>query len=209
MRVALADDHLVVREGVRLLLEDVADLEIVGEASDGNELLDLLAHVQVDVVILDLRMPGSDGFDALSRIRTASPDTKTVVLSMYDDPTYIRRAIELGASAYLLKNAQREELVKAIEEAAAGRAYIQRDLLPAILDEAIERPEHRVTKPLTEYQLSVLRLVADGIETSVIATELETTESVIKNDLKGIFRELNAKTRSQAVAEAFRRGLLS
>ncbi len=208
MRIALADDHLVVREGIRLLLQDVEGVEIVGEAADGNQLLDLLAHHQVDVVILDLRMPGADGFEALERIRRTNPTVRTVVLSMFDDPTYVRRAIELGASAYLLKNVQRSELLAALKAATTGGAYVQRELIPMIVGEAIARPGTRTTVIMSEYQSKVLKMVADGKDTRTIANALESSENAVKAALHEIFREMGVRTRSQAVAEGFRRGLL-
>lgn len=208
MRIALADDHLVVREGIRLLLQDVEGVEIVGEAADANQLLDLLAHHQVDVVILDLRMPGADGFEALERIRRTNPTVRTVVLSMFDDPTYVRRAIELGASAYLLKNVERSELLAALKAATTGGAYVQRELIPMIVGEAIARPGTRTTVIMSEYQSRVLKMVADGKDTRTIARELESSENAVKTALHEIFRAMGVRTRSQAVAEGFRRGLL-
>lgn len=208
MKVALADDHLVVREGIRLLLHDVEWVEIVGEAADGNQLLDLLAHHDVDVVILDLRMPGADGFEALDRIRRTKPTTKMVVLSMFDDPTYVRRAIELGASGYLLKNVERPELLAALRAAATGGAYVQHELVPLVVGEAIARPGARTTVTLSQDQLLVLKLVANGMDTRAIALELGSSDNSVKATFREIFRQMGVRTRSQAVAEAFRRGLL-
>ncbi len=208
MRIALADDHLVVREGIRLLLQDVAGVEIVGEAADANQLLDLLTQHQVDVVILDLRMPGADGFEALERIRRTNPTVRTVVLSMFDDPTYVRRAIELGASAYLLKNVERSELLAALKAATTGGAYVQRELIPMLVGEAIARPGTRTTAIMSEYQSKVLKMVTAGKDTRTIANQLESSENAVKTALHEIFREMGVRTRSQAVAEGFRRGLL-
>ena len=126
MRVVIADDHRIVREGLRFMLSDHPDVEIVAEAANGEELLETLATVKADIVLLDLRMPGITGLEALDRISVDHPRTKVIILSMHDDPGYVRRAVELGASGYLLKNTGRDELLRALKavQEEIGRAHV-------------------------------------------------------------------------------------
>ena len=135
MKVAITDDHRVVREGIRYMLSDAPDIEVVAEASSGTELLALLADTQIDVVLMDVRMPEMSGLAALERVRELEPNARVLMLSMHDQPGYVKRAIELGAAGYVLKNIGRAELITALEVAAAGGTYIPPDLMePLVAD---------------------------------------------------------------------------
>ena len=206
MRVVLTDDHKVVRDGIRWMLSGEADIEIVGEAESGEELLDLLATTPADIVLLDVRMPGMSGLDALAAIASEAPDVKAIVLSMHDEPAYVRRAIELGAAGYLLKNADRTVLLDALRSVEAGHAYVQSDLTNTLLRTISGRNHAAVA--LSPREVEVLSLVSQGLENKQVATELGISEATVKTHLKGIFARLDCSSRAEAVATALRLGII-
>lgn len=208
MRVVIADDHRIVREGIGLMLADTDDVEIVGEAEDGAALLALLEETLVDVVLLDVRMPGLSGLEVLERLADIAPDTKVVVLSMHDEPGYVARAIELGASGYLLKNTSREELIRALRLVAAGGSYLQGELAGALVDRISGRAEGASITPLSPRAMDVLRLLALGYENKQIARELGISIATVKTHLKALYSQLEVSGRAEAVAVALRLGLI-
>lgn len=204
MRVVLADDHAVVRNGLRWMLEPVEDIDVVGEAADGRELLDLLPGVDADVVLLDIRMPGAGGLDVLPEILGANPDLRVVILSMHDEPGYITTAIERGASGYLLKSAGLEEVIAALRAVTGGGSYVQAELVPHVMGAVVGD----TSSALSDREQQVLRLVADGTATRHIASVLGVSEATVKTDLSAIFDALGVSTRAEAVAKALRSGLI-
>lgn len=208
LRLVLADDHKVVRDGLRWMLAEESGVEVVGEAAHGGELLDLLEERPVDVVLLDLRMPEVGGLEALAELRLRFPWVRVVVLTMHDEPGYLRRAIELGASGYLLKSADRGELLQALETVAAGEAYVQRELTGLILDEVAGRPGWGPVPSLSRREMEVLRLVAAGCDNKEIGRRLEIAQATVKSHLKAVFNQLGARGRAEAVAVALRLGII-
>lgn len=206
MRVVLTDDHKVVRDGLRWMLSGEDDVEIVGEAASGEQLIALLATTATDVVLLDVRMPGMSGLDALAVIGKEAPDVKVIVLSMHDEPAYVRRAVELGAAGYLLKNADREVILDALRAVHAGHAYVQSDLTGTLLN-SISGKERTATV-LSPRELEVLSLVSQGFENKQIATSLGISEATVKTHLKGVFARLDVSSRAEAVATGLRLGLI-
>jgi DNA-binding NarL/FixJ family response regulator len=204
MKVILTDDHKVVRDGLRWMLSGEEDVEVVGEAASGEQLLDLLSATTADVVLLDVRMPGMGGLDALAEIARRVPEVKVIILSMHDEPAYVRRAIELGAAGYLLKNANREEILEALRAVHAGRAYVQNDLTGTLLS-TISGKERSVLSPR---ELEILSLVSQGLENKQIATALGISEATVKTHLKGVFTRLEVSSRAEAVATGLRLGLI-
>lgn len=204
MRIVLADDHRIVRSGLRWVLESEDDFEVVGEAEDGASLLTVLDEVEADVVLLDIRMPGVGGLDVLARLRAEHPDTRVVILSMHDEPLFIRTAIERGASAYLLKSAGTAELTRALRLVAEGKSYVQSSLAGQVLAEVVEP----TAEPPSRRGLEVLRMVADGRSTAEIAEEIELSEATVKSILQQVFERLDVSSRAEAVAAAIRRGLI-
>lgn len=202
----MTDDHKVVRDGLRWMLSGEEDVEIVGEAESGEMLIDLLASTQADVVLLDVRMPGMGGLDALAVITAQNPDVSVIVLSMHDEPAYVRRAIESGAAGYLLKNANRAEILEALRSVHAGRAYVQAQLTGTLLNTISGR--ERVASTLSPRELEVLSLVSQGFENKQIATELGISEATVKTHLKGVFVRLEASSRAEAVAIGLRLGII-
>ncbi len=206
IRIIIADDHRVVREGLRWMLDGESEIEVVGEASDGDELLELVASVPADVVLLDVSMPGMGGLDALEQLSSSAPQVRVVMLSMHDKPVYVRRAVELGAAGYLLKSAGRDELMRALVAVAAGNAYIQGEVTGPLL-EAVASTEPDEGK-LSPRELEVLALVAAGKENKQVARELELSEATVKSYLKSAYERLGVSGRAEAVAVALRRGLI-
>jgi DNA-binding NarL/FixJ family response regulator len=208
VRVVIADDHRIVREGVRWMLQDEPDIEVVGEAQDGEALLDLLARETPDVVLLDVRMPGLGGLEALERMERSSHSPRVIVLSMLGEPGYVRRAIELGAAGYLLKSTTREELVNALRTVADGHGYVQGEVSGTLLAYVTEQPACDELAQLTPRELDVIKLTAEGLANKQIARHLRISEATVKTHLKDIFERLGVSNRAEAVATAMRLGMI-
>jgi DNA-binding NarL/FixJ family response regulator len=206
VRIVIADDHRVVREGITYMLSEEPDIEIVGDAAGGEELLDLLDDQPVDVVLLDVRMPGMSGFEVLERIGSDMPQVRVLMLSMHDQPGYVRRAVELGAAGYLLKSSGREELLRAIRTVADGGVYLQGELMePLVADvTGTSGPPGRISPR----ERQVLQLIANGYENKQVATELGLSEATVKSYLRGIFERLEVTSRAEAVAVGLRLGVI-
>lgn len=208
IRVVIADDHRIVREGLALMLSDLDDIEIVGEAEDGASLLELLAEVEADVALLDVRMPGMGGLEALPKLGEAHPDLKVIILSMHDEPAYVAKAVELGANAYLLKNTDREELLRALHLVVKGKAYLQAELTGALVERLAGDSDRADTPSISPRVAEVLRLLALGYENKQIATDLGIAEATVKTYLRTLYEELDVRNRAEAVAVALRLGLI-
>ncbi|GMQ84757.1 MAG: response regulator transcription factor [Acidimicrobiia bacterium] len=206
MRIVLADDHRVVREGIRYMLSDEPDVEIVGEAETGDELLGLIESEPVDVVLLDVRMPGMSGFDALERLVEIAPQVRVLMLSMHDQPAYVRRAMELGAAGYVLKSAGRDELLSALRVVAEDGTYLPSELMEPLIAGVAGRKGRN--GKLSPRESQVLRLVADGLENKQIAVELALSEATVKTYLRGVFERLEVSSRAEAVAVGIRLGVI-
>jgi NarL family two-component system response regulator YdfI len=206
MRIILADDHKIVREGLRWMLSDEDDVEIVGEADSGEALLKLVDRVDADIVLLDVRMPGMSGLDALEILSERVPDLKVIILSMHGEPAYVRRAVELGAAGYLLKSSDRDELLGALAAVAAGKAYIQGEVTETLM-KTISGQEAGASL-LSPRETEILVLVSRGLENKQIATELGISEATVKTHLKGVFNRLDVSSRAEAAAVGLRLGLI-
>lgn len=207
IRVLIVDDHPVVRDGLRSILETAPNLTLVGEATNGAEGVRLAAELLPDVVLMDLRMPGLDGIGAIEQIKASRPEVAIVILTTYDDDELILRGLRAGARGYLLKDAGREVLLDAIRAAHSGELLLPRDIatrLVARLDEA--RPTRG--EELSRRELEVLALIAQGAPNKQIARQLKIAERTVKAHVTSVFRKLAVDTRAQAVAVALRRGLL-
>lgn len=206
MRIVIADDHWTVRDGLKWMLSGVPDIEVVGEAADGSELLELLAETDADIVLLDVNMPGMGGLDALEALQGRSPSLGVIVLSMHDKAVYVKRAIELGANGYLLKSAGRDELLRAIGVVAEGGSYVQGELTDVILEGATAG--NGDVPRLSRRELEVLHRVARGEENKQIASALGISEATVKTYLKSVFERLDVHTRAEAVAVGLRLGII-
>ncbi len=191
-----------------MMLSDVNDIEIVGEVEDGESLLRLIEEVEVDVILLDVRMPVMGGLEVLPKLRDSNPELKIVILSMHDEPAYVTKAVEQGANAYLLKNTDRDELLRAIHLVVQGKAYIQAELTSALVARLAGDSDHIDQPALSPRVSEVLRLLALGYENKQIATELEIAEATVKTYLRTLYEDLDVRNRAEAVAVALRLGLI-
>jgi NarL family two-component system response regulator LiaR len=206
IRVLITDDHKVVRRGLRGFLELDPELEVVGEASNGEEAVDMARRLEPDVVLMDLLMPVMDGIDATREIRKEMPDTEVVALTSVLEYASVTRAIKAGAIGYLLKNTEADELCKAIRAGAAGKVQLAPEAASRLISEvrAPASPE-----ALTERETEVLKLIARGKANKEIAGELFIDEATVKSHVHSILSKLNVRSRTQAVLYAVRLGLVA
>ncbi|MEE8486234.1 MAG: response regulator transcription factor [Acidimicrobiia bacterium] len=209
IKVVITDDHRIIREGLDLLLAESDRIEIVAHASDGPELIDILETTEVDVVLLDVRMPTMTGLDVLERIGQLGIEVAVVMLSMYGDPVYVSRAIELGASGYLLKSVGQDDLLLAIETVAAGKSYFQPEVSGPLVARMVGSDAAGPVGRMTVEQLEILQLLADGADNSTIAESLSVSNATAKAKLRAIYGALGVQRRSEAVAVAMRLGFIT
>jgi DNA-binding NarL/FixJ family response regulator len=200
-RVLVVDDHALLRTGVANIINHEADLEVVAEAANGHDAIDAFLIHHPDVVLMDLRMPGMEGVEAIRRIREIDPQARVVVLTTYDADEDIARALQAGAKAYILKDISADALIACVRDVLAGKTY----LAPA----AAAKLAERVTQvQLTPRELAALRLLANGHSNKEIATSLEISERTVKSHLAHLFEKLQVTSRTEAVRVATRRGLV-
>ncbi|RSO03040.1 DNA-binding response regulator [Streptomyces sp. WAC 06783] len=213
-RVVVADDQTVVREGIVMLLGLLPGIEVVGSAGDGEEAVRLAAELAPDVVLMDLRMPRCDGVEATRRIRTEHPGTEVVVLTTYADDDHLFPALEAGARGYLTKDADGDEIVRAIEDVLSGEAglspKVQRRLLERFAEPARPAAPAAPAGPpdgLTAREVEVLRLVAEGLSNPEIARSLHVSNATVKTHINNLFAKAGLRNRAQAIHYAYRHGL--
>ncbi len=207
MRVAIADDHRLMLDGIKRALETAPDIEVVGEAMSGDEMLALLPTIEPDVVILDLRMPNGDGLDTLSRIREDHPGMKVIILSMFEDSEHIDQALHQGASGYVVKSINPLDLPSTIRQVVEGTVYHPRGRA----GEGGSAPSSSGSGHpggLTDRELSILRLVAVGLSNLDLASKLYVTEQTVKFHLSNIYRKLGVGNRTEATRFAYRNGMI-
>jgi DNA-binding NarL/FixJ family response regulator len=206
MKILIVDDHKVVRDGIRFMLSDEPGIEIVGEADSAEAMFEIIDSEPVDVVLLDIRMGGMSGLDALKRIASDYPQVKVLMLSMHDQPGYVRRAVEFGASGYLLKSAGRDEILAAISAVSVGEIYIQSVLMEPLLADVTR--VRRESGRLSPREQQVLQLIANGSENKQIARKLGLSEATVKTYIRGVFERLDVSSRAEAVAVGIRMGVI-
>ncbi|GAA1541019.1 response regulator transcription factor [Actinomadura kijaniata] len=213
VRVLVADDQTVVREGLVLLLDLLPELEVVGAAADGEQAVAMVAEHRPHVVLMDLRMPRVDGVEATRRIRDAHPEVEVVVLTTYADDDSVFAALRAGARGYLTKDARAEEISAAVRAVRAGRSLldpaVQRRLVEAVAGERAPARSRRADLPdgLTPREAEVLTLIARGRSNGEIATDLFISEATVKTHINNLFAKAGLRDRAQAVTYAFRHGL--
>ena len=210
IKILIADDHPVVREGLTSMINRETDFKVIGEAKNGVEAVKLARELKPDIVLMDLRMPELDGVEAIKQITATEPSIKFIILTTYSDDEYIFRGIEVGARAYLLKDAPRDDLFKAIRAVYRGESLIQPVVASKILNRFAElsRQAQAPTETLSERELEVIALMAKGSSNKEIAAELDITNSTVKTHITNIFQKLNATDRTEAVTQAIKRGII-
>ena len=203
--VLLVDDHAVVRKGVRGYLETQPDLQVIGEASSGEEAVTLAQDLIPDVIVMDLLMPGMDGVEATARIHRITPNTRIIVLTSFHDDTHIFPAIKAGAFSYLLKDVAPDQLVEAIRAAARGEPTLHPKVAARLLQES--RAPHTATE-LTPRETDVLKLIAEGLSNADIAARLVLSEKTVKGHVSNILSKLHLTDRTQAAVYAWREGVV-
>jgi NarL family two-component system response regulator YdfI len=212
IRILVTDDHLVVREGLRLILETAEDFLLVGEAADGAECLRLVTSLNPDVVLMDLQMPGMDGITAIGHLSREHPDVAIVILTTFNEDELMLQGLRAGARGYLLKDTDRQTLLNTIIAAARGETLLSPDILSRVL--ALQHGPDNVdnasnnASPLTDRELEIMRAVAQGKRNKEIAYELGISERTVKAHLSSIFSKFDVDSRAAAVAVASQDGLL-
>jgi DNA-binding NarL/FixJ family response regulator len=207
MRVVIVDDHPVTRDGLRAALGTADDVQIVGEASSGEEAVQAVNDLEPDVVFMDVRMPGMNGIEATRAIRQGKPDTRVILFTVDESRASIAEAIQAGVSGYLLKDVGVDELVSAARLALEGKAVIHPTLTQAFIEE-VRLVERKPEAPLSRREIEILQRVAYGATTKEVADKLGISPHTVKTHLERIFEKLGANDRAQAVAIAIRQGVV-
>ncbi len=209
IKVMLADDHVLMREGIKQLLEFDGTIEVVEEASDGMECLDILRSSKPDILLLDINMPKKNGIQVLEEIRKRKLNIKVLILTVHNEVEYLLKAVDIGVDGYLLKDSESTELKKAIIAVLNGESYIQHSLIPTLNSRLIARDidKDRINA-LTKRELEVLIQVSNGMFNKEIATFLNISERTVKNHISNIFKKIDVSDRTQAAVFAIRNDII-
>ncbi|MBL8088976.1 MAG: response regulator transcription factor [Anaerolineales bacterium] len=211
IRVMITDDHLIVREGLRLILETADGIELVGEAKDGAECLELVKKLNPQVILMDLQMPRMDGITAIEHLRKDYPEIAIVILTTYNEDDLMIRGLQSGARGYLLKDSSRENLIDTIHAAAKGETLLKPEILARVLSSKTSVKKEAATQTesiLTERELEVLQLASLGERNKEIAYKLGITERTVKAHLQSIYQKFGVDSRAAAVAIVAQKGML-
>lgn len=212
IRVLVADDHAIVRAGVRLLLESEADMEVVGEAVDGQEALEKAQRLQPDVVLMDIAMPGTSGLEATRRIKEHNPRIQVLALTMHEDERYFFQIIQAGAAGYVVKGASPADLLAAVRAVSQGQAYLYPSVARRLLDDYLRRVEAGEEtggiENLSAREKEVLKLIAEGLTSREIAQRLYLSANTVERHRANIMGKLNLHSRTELIKYALRKGLI-
>jgi len=211
-RILLADDHKIIRDGIRALLEKTTDMEVIAEASNGREAIELAEKKSVDVVIIDVAMPDTNGIEATRQIKTNNPNMKILALSMHSDQRFVADMLRAGASGYLLKDCAGEELERAVRTILKNQVYLSPSVAGIVADGFIHKPGQagfRARDILTARELEILQLMAEGRTTKEIAYQLEVSIKTVETHRKNLFEKLNLSSIADLTKYAIREGLTS
>ena len=210
IRLMLADDHRMLREGLSRSMTEHG-FDVVGEARDGVEAVNMAYSLSPDVLLMDVSMPEMDGVEACRQVRSSAPDTKVVMLTMHADQDVLANAIRAGACGYLVKDCSTEDIAGAVRLASSGETALSPQLAASILDEVrkLDMAPAREERVVTKREEEVLQLIADGCSTSEVAGQMYISQKTVKNHLASIYQKLDARDRTQAVLQAVRMGIVS
>ena len=209
IKIMIADDHSMIREGLKNLLELDGDIQVIAEALDGEDCLNKLQVVKPDVLLLDINMPKKNGLEVLKSLKSKKSKLKVLVLTVHNEIEYLMKAVDIGVNGYVLKDSESAELKKAIFTVAEGESYIQPSLIPALNAKMIEtNKDAEKIKSLTKRELDVLKLLAVGMYNKEVGKRLEISERTVKNHVSNIFKKLGVTDRTQAAVFAIRNNLV-
>ncbi len=210
IKVMIADDHSMIREGLKQLLELEGEFEVVEEACDGKECIEKLKSASPDILLLDINMPKMNGLEVLQKIKELKWKTKVLVLTVHNEVEYLLKAVDIGVNGYLLKDSESAELKKAILSVVHGEDYIQPSLIPVLNAKMIDRnKDNEKLEKLTKREMQVLKLLSIGKLNRQVAEELNISERTVKNHVSNIFKKLEVKDRTQAAVFAIRNNLIN
>ena len=209
-KVVIVDDHSMVREGLKQLLELEGDVQVIGEASDGLECLKLLETTVPQVLLLDINMPNMNGLEVLERLKEENVDFKIIILTVHDEIEFLLKAVDIGINGYLLKESDSTELKKAIFHVINGETYIQPSMIPLLNSKMVQRDHEKVKIDLlTKRELEVLKLLSVGLYNKEIGKKLEISERTVKNHISSIFKKIEVTDRTQAAVFAIKNNLIN
>lgn len=207
--VLIVDDHALMREGLKKILELDDDIDVIGQAGDGEESIEKIVELNPDVVLLDINMPKVNGIEVLRRVKDLGIDCKIIMLTIHDDREYLQETIKIGANGYVLKDSDADSLIKAIKDVVKGKTYIQPSIATLLVEEMKEEDDE-VTKKinsLTKREYEVLTVIAEGLNNREIAERLFISEKTVKNHVSNIFRKLEVNDRIQAAIFAYKNNI--
>lgn len=212
VRILLVEDQTIVRNGLKLILEQDQEFQVIVEASNGVEALSQLEHTHVDLVMMDVRMPEMNGIEATKRIKSLYPDLKVIILTTFEDEEYAYQTLKDGANGFLLKSSEPEKLLSSIHSVLSGGLVLQEDiaakLMPKLLRQSIGPKDEEIQLPLTERELSIVKLVGEGKSNKEIANSLFLSIGTVKNHITNILQELDLRDRTQLAIYAVKNGLV-
>ncbi len=208
IQVLLADDHKVVRAGIRQFLEQNSQIQVIAEASDGQEACQLIEKHPPDVIVLDIQMPKMSGIEVTRWIRAHHLTTGVLILTAYDDDPYVQAVLQAGANGYVMKSAEPQEIIQGVIDVFNGKSVLDATLAQKLITRLAKSEENTVVEPLTERELEVLTLTGKGLTNKVIAVQLGISDRTVQNHLANIFSKLQAENRTEAVMRAVSLGLI-
>jgi DNA-binding NarL/FixJ family response regulator len=209
IRVLLADDHHIVREGIHKLLESARDIEVIAEAGDGEEAEALIQKLKPDVAVLDIQMPKASGIEVTRWLRAHFPEIGVLILTAYDDDPYVMAVLQAGANGYVLKTATPDDLVQAVRDVYEGKSALDASITKKLMSNLFKRTDNRPIEPLTDRELDVLRLAAKGYTNKAIGVQLQISDRTVQGHLAHIFAKMQATSRTEAVMRAVSLGWIS
>lgn len=210
IKIVIADDHKMVREGIKQLLELDGDISVISEAGDGNECLDIIKFDKADVLLLDINMPNKNGLEVLEEIKKQKIDIKVLILTIHNEIEYLLKAVEIGVNGYVLKDSELAVLKEAINAVNNGETFIQPSLAPLLKEKILreEKDNKDSNNVLTRRELEVLKLLAEGLYNKEIAYKLSISEKTVKNHVSSIFKKIGVFDRTQAAVYAIRNNIV-